>query len=367
MAFTRNTLSRILTIALILVLVGLVGIQASANPVAAQELTAGESRGMSVQVYVEDGLRIAEVGTAPVFEVGDTFKVSIVAENVEEPGIFGGQFELDFDTDYLKAVEDSLVPGEAMKPVVNPINVLDNEQGIVRYAASRQGNVDNLLGDVVLATLSFEAVGATEPPEGQTTTIHLQSAKLGAKGGIKVPVAGLVDLDVIIREGTGPGKKDIFGNVKVEGRADDNQADHQVTAVGELDGNDLMVTTDTNGDFLFDNAPADTYTLTADRDGFLAAACANVVHGSDLTTLSGAVLLAGDVAGDDGNGGVGDGVIDITDAVAIGGAFGSTAPDEVADLNADEAVDILDLILMAANFGQTSVDNPWVCQQGTEL
>jgi uncharacterized protein YheU (UPF0270 family) len=367
MAFTRNTLSRILTIALILVLAGLVGIQASASPVVAQELTAGESQGMSVQVYIEDGLKIAEVGTTPVFEVGDTFKVSIVAENVEEPGIFGGQFELDFDTDYLNAVEDSLVSGEAMKPVVNPINVLDNEQGIVRYAASRQGSVDNLLGDVVLATLSFEAMGATEPPEGQTTTIHLTSAKLGAKGGIEVPVAGLVDLEIIIREGTGPGQKDIVGNVKVEGRADDNQAGHQVMAVGELDDNDLMVTTDANGDFLFDNAPADTYTLTANRDGFLAATCADVVHGSDLTTLDGIVLLAGDIAGDDGNGGVGDEVIDITDAVAIGGAFGSTASGEVADLNADEVVDVLDLILMAANFGQTSVDNPWVCQQDTEL
>ena len=366
MAFTRNTLSRILAIALILVLAGLVGIQASASPVVAQELTADESQGMSVQIYIEDGLRIAEVGTTPVFEVGNVFKVSIVAENVEEPGIFGGQFDLDFDTDYLNAVEDSLVPGEAMKPVVNPINVLDNEQGIVRYAASRQGNVDNLLGNVVLATLSFEAVGATEPPEGQTTTIHLTSAKLGAKGGIEVPVAGLVDLDVIIREG-GPGKKDIVGNVKVEGRADDNQADHQVMAVGELDDNDLMVTTDANGDFLFDNAPADTYTLTANRDGFLAATCADVVHGSDLTTLDDVVLLAGDIAGDDGNGGVGDDVIDITDAVAIGGAFGSTASGEVADLNADEVVDVLDLILMAANFGQTSVDNPWVCQQDTEL
>jgi hypothetical protein len=360
MTFTRNTLCRILIIALALALAGLVGIQASASPVAAQELTAGETRGMSVQIYIEDNFKIASVGTTPVFDVGDTFKVSIVAENVEEPGIFGGQFELGFDTEYLQEVEDSLVPGEAMKPVVNPINVLDNELGIVRYAASRQGNVENLLGNVVLATLSFEAVGATEPPEGQTTTIQLQSAKLGAKGGIKVPVAGLVDLDIIIREGGGPEKGDIAGNVKVEARADDNQAGHQVMAVGELDDNDLMVTTDANGDFLFDNAPADTYAVTANSDGFLAASCEGVEHtASAMTTLADALLLAGDI--DD------DSVIDITDAVTIGAAFGSTVSDEVADLNADGAVDILDLILMAANFGQTSADNPWVCQPGTEL
>jgi hypothetical protein len=48
--------------------------------------------------------------------------------------------------------------------------------------------------------------------------------------------------------------------------------------------------------------------------------------------------------------------------VAIGLVFGSTAADEVADLNNDGEVDVLDLILMAANFGQTSTANPWVCQ-----
>ena len=73
-----------------------------------------------------------------------------------------------------------------------------------------------------------------------------------------------------------------------------------------------------------------------------------------MTSLTGVTLLAGDI---DGNG-----TIDITDAVAIGAAFGSTTPGEVADLNTDGIVDVLDLVLMAVNFGQTSAGNPWVCQ-----
>jgi hypothetical protein len=217
------------------------------------------------------------------------------------------------------------------------------------------------VGDVVLATLSFEAVGATEPPEGQTTTVHLLSAKLGAKGGVEVPVAGLVDLDVIIREDSGGnGEGDMVGNVIVEGRATDNQAGHSVTAMGDL-GGELAATTDANGDFLIEDAPADTYTMTANSAGFLAAACTGVEHVADaLTTLADVTLLAGDI--DD------SGQIDITDAVAIGAAFGSTDPGEVSDLNVDGVVDILDLILMSVNFGQTSIDNPWVCQTpATEL
>lgn len=366
MSFTRKTSRKVLTLplflALVLALVSMVWVQASISPVAAQEPTTDET-GMSVQIITVEDLGVAEISGAPVFDIGDTFKVSIVAENVEDPGIFGSQFEISFEADYLNVVDGSLVSGVEIEPVVMAVNEIDNEAGVVKYAASRQGDLDNLVGNVVLATLSFEAVGATEPPEGQTTAIHLVSAKLGAKGGIEVPVAGLVDLDVIIREdngGGGNGEGDMVGNVIVEGRAADNQAGHSVTAMGDL-GGELSAATDAVGDFLIENAPADTYAMTANSEGFLAAACTGVEHVADaLTTLAGVALLAGDI--DD------SGAIDITDAVAIGSAFGSTDPGEISDLNADGVVDILDLILMSVNFGQTSADNPWVCQPpATEL
>ncbi|MFC1975395.1 cohesin domain-containing protein [Chloroflexota bacterium] len=366
MKFTRNTSHKALTLplflTLVLALVGMVWIQASISPVSAQEPPAEET-GMSVQIIPVEDFGVAGIDSTPVFEVGDIFRVSIVAQNVEDPGIFGSQFEITFEADYLQVIGGSLVSGSEMEPVVIAVSEVDNEAGVVKYAASRQGNLENLVGNVVLATLSFEAVGATEPPEGQTTTVHLQSAKLGAKGGIEVPVAGLVDLDVIIREdggGGGNGEGDMIGNVKVEGRADDNQAGHSVNAMGDL-GGELGTVTDANGDFLIEDAPADTYSLTANSAGFLAAACTGVEHVADaLTTLADTTLLAGDI--DD------SGTIDITDAVAIGSAFGSTEPGEISDLNADGVVDILDLILMSVNFGQASVDNPWLCQSpATEL
>ena len=141
---------------------------------------------------------------------------------------------------------------------------------------------------------------------------------------------------------------EISGNVKVEGRADDNQAGHSV-----FDDTILSTTTDTLGDFTFGSVEFGTYNFTADSPGFLAASCAGVVHDVDPTVLNDVVLLAGDINGDN--------VIDITDAAAIGTVFGSTDP-EVADLNADGVVDVLDLILMAVNYGQDSASNPWVCQ-----
>ena len=341
----------------LILLGGLIWTQA---PATAQEPSTQEPS-LSIQIIPEGGVfGIAALNTPPTFDVGDTFQVSVVALGVEDPGIFGSQFEIIFDTLYLKVVDDSLVPGSDLQPVLNPVKEIDAENGLIRFAASRQGDLENLSGDVVLATLSFEAIAATEPPEGQTTTIDLQNVKLGAKGGISVPVSGIVDLDVVIRgDGSSePGLGDIIGVATVEGRADDNQADHMITATGVESGT-LTATTTITGSFFFNDAPADTYNLKADSDGFLSASCEDVVHTTDaLTELLDVTLLAGDINGDD--------IIDITDATAIGTAFGSI-DQQVADLNDDGEVDVLDLILMAANYGQTSEDNPWECQLVIEL
>lgn len=353
--FSPNKLIPILALAVVAaVLGGVIWNHASAGPALAQE-PAGDEPTLSILIVPEgDGFSIASVGTVPVFNVGDVFKVSIVALGVADPGIFGGQFELTYDTNHLAAVGDSLEPGEAMQPVVVAVSNIDPGSGLVEYAASRQGDLENLSGNVALASLRFEAVGPTEPPEGQTTVIHLQNVKLGAKGGVEVPVAGLVDLEVIIREDGTAGDGDVTGNVKVEARAADNQAGHEVVSEDSLGGL-LTELTDPNGDFLFNDVPAETYTFTAHSPGFLTASCSGVGHTADaLTTLAEVTLLAGDIDGSN--------AIDITDAVAIGNVLGSTDPGEIADLNADGVVDILDLILMAANFGQTSETNPWVCQ-----
>ena len=352
----QRTFYRFITLFMGLILAAgcLLWLQTSASPAAAQEPVLD----LSVIVTAED-FGTLSVASTPTFNVGDVFKISIVALGVNDPGIFGSQFEVTYDPTYLKAVDGSLVSGSALEPVVIAVADIDLDNGVVSWAASRQGDLEDISGDVVLASLSLEAISPTEPPEGQTTLIDLRNVKLGAKGGLDVPVSGLVPLEIIIQDdGTTPGDGDIIGNVKVEGRADNNQAGHTVTAEGSLGGL-LSDDTDENGDFSINDAPADTYTMTADSPGFLDAACAGVVHTVDaLTTLADVQLLAGDINDDD--------VIDITDAVAIGAAFGSTAG-ELADLNLDGVVDILDLILMSANYGQTSEGNPWICELTTEL
>jgi hypothetical protein len=93
--------------------------------------------------------------------------------------------------------------------------------------------------------------------------------------------------------------------------------------------------------------------LTASSPGFLRATC-NVTHNSELTTLAGLTLLAGDLND--------DGVIDVADAAALGLAISSAGPGAVADLNVDGAVNVLDLILLAVNFGQSAAAHPWFCQ-----
>jgi hypothetical protein len=317
---------------------------------------------MAIRVEQTDGgLSLSAIGPTPVFDVGDKFKISIVAEGVTDPGIFGSQFQVNFEPEFLNAEEGSFVSGPAMSPVVVAVASVDNGAGLASWAASRQGDVDNVSGDVVLATLTLEAMAPTEPPEGATTPITLTEVKLGRKGGIDVPIAGLQGLEVIIRDdGTIPGKGDIVGTVTVEGRGEDQQAGHSVQANGTSEFEEF---TNEVGFFFFNNVPDDTYTMVANSAGFLKATCEGVVHTMDaLTELADVQLLAGDI--DD------DGVIDITDAVAIGAVFGDPSTPEaplVPDLNIDGVVDILDLILMSANYEQTSEGNPWVCELPDQL
>jgi hypothetical protein len=294
------------------------------------------------------GLSVEVTGPSSV-AVDDTFTVDVVANNIPDPGIYGYQFVLNWDNTVFSPVGVTTNPDF---PILAVTALGDTSYEI---AASREGDVPDLTGPLTLVTLEIQANAVTDP---ESSLLYLNGVKLGRRGGVDVPVDSVVDLEVVVVEdgGGGPGDGDIAGNVQVEARAADNQAGHTVAALGTVEG-PFEVLTESNGDFVINDAPADTYTVTADRAGFLVASCVDVVHAADaLTSLAGVTLLAGDIVDDEAK------AIDITDAVAIGSVFGSTAPDEVADLNVDGIVDILDLILMSVNFGQTSEANPWICQ-----
>jgi hypothetical protein len=324
-----------LILIILLIALGNVGWMQSPSPAQAIFTAAEEATGPIVEII---GPPSAESITSVT--VGDTFEVNVVVRDIPEPGIFGYQFLLNWDSAVFSPVN---VIASSDFPVLAKVELGESTYEI---AASRKGDVGDIIDStdpVTLLTVEFQADAATDP---DSTYLTLSQVKLGRKGGLDVPVEMINDLELVVVDLT---SGDMKGNVKVEGRGDDNQAGHSVVGEG-----DLSTLTETNGDFSLVEAEFGTYNLTAKSPGFLAATCEGVVHENVETPLEGTELLAGDI--DDSGG------IDITDAVAIGADFGDASAGKVSDLNIDDEVDILDLILMAANFGQTSENNPWVCQ-----
>jgi hypothetical protein len=286
--------------------------------------------------YTEGSAMSVEVSGPPVVTEGEEFEVSVVVRNVT--GLFGGQFELSFDPAYLEGVGGSLVAGASLEPSVVGVASIDNVTGSVLFAVSRQGDVAELTGDVVLATMRFTALAPIE-----ATTISISGVLLGDKNANQVTFGGTQDLNLaVVAVGA-----TVQGQVTLETRSAGDWEGSVVT----MDGTSFSATTDADGYFEFTNVPPDTYTFRADAEGYVEAVCENVPVVAPLTALVPVELVIGDVVDDD--------IIDIADAVAIGVAFGNPASNPAADLNQDSAVNVLDLILMAVNFGATS--GTWAC------
>jgi hypothetical protein len=86
-------------------------------------------------------------------QAGQRFEVAVVANRVTEPGLFGIQLELNFDPTMLQVASLYLHPD--LNLVVD--ETIDNGRGQVSIVASRQGRVENLTGDLTLATVNFVA------------------------------------------------------------------------------------------------------------------------------------------------------------------------------------------------------------------
>jgi hypothetical protein len=282
--------------------------------------------------------------------VGATFQVSIVASGIISPGIFGAQFDLTFDPAYFEASDLQTSPQLPLAV----IETVDNATGRVRFAASRQGDVENLSGDIVLAAVNLtplQAVGST--------TLGLEGVMLGAKGGVPVS-AGVQGLSLSIADVTPPeptptptptatpeptatptpGDVTVSGQVTSQGRRTGDWGGATVS----IEGTDHAATTDPDGLFELESVAAGVYSIRADAPGHLPATCPDAILSAPTTALNLVQLLSGDITG--------DGLVDIEDATAIGVVFGQIGPDLPADLNADEQVNVMDLILLAVNFGE---------------
>ncbi len=115
------------------------------------------------------------LGPAQV-KAGQTFEVILKANQLAEPGLFGLQFKLNFNPAQAQVEQLRLAP--ALSLVVN--QAIDNPAGQVSIVASRQGQTDNLTGDLILTTFTFTAA-APGPLQ-----LNLSDLTAGARGGLRL-------------------------------------------------------------------------------------------------------------------------------------------------------------------------------------
>ena len=133
---------------------------------------------------------ISMLGPASV-KPGQKFEVSIVANQVAEPGLFGVQFEIDFDPDLVRV--EHIRAHSSLELVVD--ETIEPELGRVSLVASRIGRVSNLTGQLTLATLSLTA-GQREGP----VQLEFFDVMAGARDGTAMPISEIHGLSLQISE-----------------------------------------------------------------------------------------------------------------------------------------------------------------------
>jgi hypothetical protein len=107
-----------------------------------------------------------------------TFEVAIKANQLGEPGLFGLQFHFNFNPTLVQVNSVRLHP--TLSLVVD--QTINNAAGQAVIVASRQGQTDNLTGDVTLATFSLTAAGL-----GQLD-LNLSHLTAGSRGGLRLEI-----------------------------------------------------------------------------------------------------------------------------------------------------------------------------------
>lgn len=339
---------------------------------------------------------------------GDTFEVMVETDMLtSELEIYGAQLEISYDPALLTV--SNLNVNSALSLVV--MDRIDNTLGKVQIAASRQGDVPGLTGNVVLLSFEATATGSTGTaqltletvklsdraafplavtPQNGTVTIGAGSTPqpTGTPDPVKTPTplptnqptpkptdnptpvptdeptpiptdeptpsptdepTPLPTYTPTPIPTTSPILATLSGMVELPGRTIGLLADTQII----IDDNGQSTTTQPNGSFAIVNVAPGTYNeLTADAPGYLSATCTDVIVTTPETVLQTISLLSGDVTDDD--------LVDIADATVIGASFGLQSDNLTADINRDNIIDIFDLVLVSINFGQQG-SQPWLC------
>ncbi len=317
-------------------------------------------------------------------EAGQTFRVDVIAQNVPDPGLYGVQFEINFDSS-LVAVGDREINSDLTYVVHNTV---DNSAGNLLLVASQQGNVPGLTGDVVLlrfrvtateqagvAAFSFEnekfsdyqakgfeinsgtysvtieqsatPVPTTEPtPKPTTEPTPLPTQEPTPKPTVE-PTAEPTSEPTPLPT-TEPEMAELSGQIRLPGRANNQWSGANVSVAGHSP----TMMTDATGNFSMADVSAGMQTITADAPGYLSALCANVEVTAPATALAPVSLLSGDINGDD--------LVDVVDAAAVGTGFGQAGSDLPADITQDELIDIYDIVLVSVNYGEAGPQT-WEC------
>jgi hypothetical protein len=285
-------------------------------------------------------------------QVASEFQVQIIAENVQGPaGLFGAQFQLNFNREYLQAVDSGVHVGTALEPALAPVQKVDNQGGYVLFAATRQNAAPELNGNVTIATVQFRAVKQT--PSGQPTLLSLSGVVLADRDSCSIATSGKKDMTLEVI--SAPPDPSVQTKVILQGRSQHDGASVELYNINTH--RSYTDITDSYGDAVILGVPqaeAGNYIAKADATGYLPAECNPVpmAISPPLVVLREVRLLAGDV-NDDGR-------IDALDLAAIGLAFGDKSKDPRADLNKDNLVNVLDLVLLGVNFG-VSGPTSWTC------
>jgi len=260
--------------------------------------------------------------------IGQDLTVTLEAQNVPEPGVYGVQLELDYDMSLI-TVSSVQVNSELDLVVKQDI---DPQNGRVTILASRKGNTPGLTGRVTLFTIEATALDTS----GQVT-FTLTNAKVGRHSS-ELFVTQTQNYNLEIR----PPEiltSNVFGQVVLSGRDGDDYSGALVT----LDDTGQNGTTDNKGNYTIPDVVAKSYTsITADAPGYLAAKCTTATIISPETSLASINLLSGDITDDN--------IVDIADATAIGTSLNATGSGLSADINRDKIVDLVDLILVSRNY-----------------
>jgi hypothetical protein len=270
--------------------------------------------------------------------IGQSATASVSLNNIPDGGLTSAEFTCTYDPVVVEA-GDIADAGLFGNDAVMVVNGPQNGSFIVAIAGS---NGQRAVADGVAFTLTLTGL-----QEGQTSLNCVARISKGDGSLIEIVTLPATSLTVHGTEVTPtpiitppptatqppPSEPTVTGQVF---------ASKQVTvSLFSLD-NTLVDSIEVDQDGIFTmTAPAGSYVIVANAEGFLPAQGTIVLADGNITAMSVVSLPAGDI---DGNG-----VIDQFDALTIGMGYNTSTP-PAADLNNDGIINVLDLEMLAANY-----------------